>query len=156
MKLRLIKFSWVCVTILVLVLSFGQGTQTINKTKKNSKLFLIFVDYSTISCSFCLDSFLALCNILGKQRNDESVVIGVVSSDDLEDENKIKIIKKQLRGFIKANNINFPLILDKTNVFKELNLENTVIVIDVSSDIIKKFKFPLSKMQMKELIEGEK
>ncbi|MEO0294314.1 MAG: hypothetical protein ABIN61_08875 [candidate division WOR-3 bacterium] len=156
MKVRLIKFSWVCITILVLFFSFGQGNQTINKTTKNLKLILIFVDYSTISCSFCLDSFIALFNKLEKQKNEEGIVTGIVLSDNLEDENKVKIIEKQLRGFVKANNINFPLILDKTNIFKGLNLENTVIVIDVSSDIIKKFKFPLSKTQIKELIEGER
>ena len=84
------------------------------------------------------------------------MVVGVIISEDSEDENRAKIIEKQLRGFAKANNIDFPLILDKSNIFKESHFEDSIILFDIVSKSVKKYKFPLDKKRLKEIIVKDK
>jgi len=84
------------------------------------------------------------------------MVVGVIISEDSEDENRAKIIEKQLRGFAKANNIDFPLILDKSNIFKESHFEDSIILFDIVSKSVKKYKFPLDKKMLKEIIDKDK
>jgi hypothetical protein len=154
------KFKRIIVILYFINLAFlllwGKENQAKESRLLHSKLMFIFLDYSAISCSLCLDSFLTLCNTLKTEKGENIMVVGVIISEDSEDENRAKIIEKQLRGFAKANNIDFPLILDKSNIFKESHFEDSIILFDIVSKSVKKYKFPLDKKRLKEIIVKDK
>jgi len=155
------KFKRILVILYFLNLAFpfllGNEDQTKESRILHPKLLFIFMDYSAISCSFCLDSFFTLYEALKTEKGKNMMVVGVIISEDSEGENRAKIIEKQLRGFAEANNIDFQLIFDKSNIFQESHFENSIILFDLFSKNVKRYKFPLDKKQLKEIIDkGER
>lgn len=121
------------------------------------KLLLFIIDFKSFMCPSCLDSFLEFYHTLGCSF-EEGMIWGILVFDKpskmQEEDLSTKIIEKKLRGFIKANNIKFPIIIDRFHIFKGLSQERTaVIVFDRQKKAVKKYVFPLKPMQIKEIIE---
>lgn len=67
----------------------------------------------------------------------------------------MKIIEKKLRGFIQANEIKFPVLIDRFKIFKDLGEEGTaVIIFDGERKTIKKYVFPLRHGQKQEIMNN--
>jgi len=121
------------------------------------KKFFLIIDMDFINCSLCLQSFTKFIETINANELEKSV-LGILifheDEDGLSSEIDIQIIEKQLRGFIFGNNIKFPIILDRTGVFSDLNLdlsETVLILFDIQKKILKKYKFPLTKEQLNEI-----
>jgi hypothetical protein len=78
-------------------------------------------------------------------------------SEETAAERKVKIIEQQLRGFIKGNDIRYPIILDKKGIFKNLSKDETsLILLDIQRRTVKKYTFPLKKKQIDEIFFRDK
>jgi hypothetical protein len=65
----------------------------------------------------------------------------------------IQIIKKKIRGFVKSNQIQFPLVIDRFNIFNGFMGEGTTLLFfDSDNQSVKKYVFPLNDKQKKEIL----
>lgn len=80
----------------------------------------------------------------------------IIYENPKEEENKeiyAKIVEKKLRGFIKANNIKCPIVLDHFHSLEGFSKKGTTILLfDQGKKIVKKYIFPLTKKQIKEVL----
>ena len=131
-----------------------------NSVEKDSesvsdRRYLLIINSSFLNCPLCLTSFTKFIEGVNANGIEESF-IGVLTIEKEPNESipekNVQIVEKQLKGFISGNNINFPFILDRDGIFNDLNLDDiTLILFDVQKTLIKKYKFPLNKEQLKEI-----
>ena len=91
-----------------------------------------------LHCSLCMEHLYKICNFL----EDNSLIkntYGILIPNNFIKEKKIII--KQLNGFIKANNINFPICVDSLGVFYKIKKEYDILLIDSQNKNIEYFKF---------------
>jgi len=100
-------------------------------------------------CLSCLDSFLSFCHSVPLHNLKDRVwgILVLANRDQVPDKTKlVEIAEKKLRGFIRANSIKFPIIIDYDQVFDTLAVQGTAIVImDTGRQIIEKFTFPIKR-----------
>ena len=152
------KVILIIITILT-VLFFIADSNSKEKDRNPilDKKFFLIIDMDFINCSLCLQSFTKFIETINANELEKSV-LGILiyykEENELNAEKNIKIIEKQLRGFISGNNIKFPIILDRNGVFSDLNLDlsdTALILFDIQKKVIKKYKFPLTKEQLNEI-----
>ncbi|MGB2907788.1 MAG: hypothetical protein WBB73_11820, partial [Candidatus Aminicenantaceae bacterium] len=127
---------------------------------------LFIINFTDFMCPACLDSLLLLCRLLPRHIQQTRVWgIVVLSHDsgesraDSPDEKSaysrsIKIMEKKIRGFQKANNISFPLLLDYDHIFRSLAGEGTsVLLFSPLQGSILKLTFPISKADTERLLK---
>lgn len=121
----------------------------------SEKRFILIIDFAFFNCPLCAQSLTDFNNMINAFKLEHSI-IGVMvyreTNDEVDDERRIKIIETKLRGFIKGNDIRYPIILDKKGIFKSLSRdEASLILLDTQSKTVKKYTFPLKKGQIDEL-----
>lgn len=121
-----------------------------------SKKFLLFlIDFESLWCFPCLDAFLKFYRLLPLRFQKDlswGVLVQKIQRNKDRGEKSLKIAKKKLRGFIKANKIKFPIVLDRLHIFEDLIEEGTTLLLfDQSQKTVKKFVFPLSRRQQEEI-----
>jgi hypothetical protein len=119
------------------------------------KRFILIIDFVLLNCPLCIQSLTDLNNIINAFKLEDSL-IGVMvyreTNDEVDAERRSKIIETQLRGFIKGNDIRYPIILDKKGIFKSLcQDEACLILLDIQKKNVEKYSFPLKKGQIDEL-----
>ena len=124
---------------------------------ENRKLLLFIIDFNDFMCLSCLDSFLDFYYCLPSDfQKNMSWGILVFNISEKEGNNNIsaRIAEKKLRGFVAANNIKFPILIDKFHVFNGLAEEGTVVMVfDWSRKMVKRYVFPLNKGQIEEIFK---
>jgi len=119
------------------------------------KFILLIIDYQSLFCPVCLENFQNFCDLLRSSGQEESAM-GVLIfqvSDKGEDMERIeKIIEKQVRGLVIGSNIRFPFLYDEAHVFEGIDLEGaTIILVDRSRALLKKYTLPLTLEQKEEV-----
>lgn len=122
----------------------------------SGKLVLLIIHENLIYCPLCQSLLNDFFNIIYSERL-ENLTIGIYISSKIDTSSKEKehfaILEKQLRGFIKGNNIRFPVVIDKEGLFPELYFKDVdIIFFNMKKNLLRKYKLPLSKDQRKELI----
>ena len=134
---------------------FTQELQYSQNFPAAKKLIVIIIDIKSFFCPLCLEYFEDFCYTLHSSGQEE-FALGILTYKDSEKrgnkERFTKIVEKQLRGFIIGNNIQFPIILDRSFICEGMNIEgDTVILFDRSRKLFKKYTFPLTSGQMDEI-----
>jgi len=137
-------------------LSLSGATKTTTDNQPPfKKIILVKIDLKDIYCPLCLEPLKTFCEMLSNQEQDISALGILVFRKSEYIENPgiyIKIIEKQLRGFMSGNNIQFPVIIDINHVFDKENFGDwDVILLDASRKLLKKYSFPLSTTQLEEI-----
>ncbi|MFB0564444.1 MAG: hypothetical protein ACETWK_02045 [Candidatus Aminicenantaceae bacterium] len=118
------------------------------------KLIVIIFDFKSLFCPLCLEALVDFCNTLHSYGQDIFTLGVAVRDSDSNDSNdkSIKIAEKQIKGFVFANKIKFPILLDKYRVFAGLNPDGTtVILFDRARKMLKKYTLPLTSEQVNEI-----
>lgn len=123
-----------------------------------SRLILFIIDFDEFMCFFCLDSFLDFYHSLPISFQEESIRGILVYKEENKknaEQTNIRIIEKKLQGFIEANRIQSPIVVDYFHVFNSMVQEGSaVIFFDQRRKAFKKYTFPLSREQKNEIIES--
>ncbi len=132
-------------------------TSGLSSGQERSPLLLFVIDFSDFMCMSCLDSFLALCESFPPHVLKEKAwgVLVLASKDEtLDKKNTAQIAEKKLRGFITANSIKFPIIIDHNQVFHSFAAEGTaLLIIDAERKKIVKYNFPIKRADSKKIRE---
>lgn len=158
-----IHILWIILTAFTFVRMpdvIAQDQQEIKRSQNgpaHQNIILLLFNFSDLSCPFCLYPLLALCDTLQAHNLDDSVW-GVLTYHDgnlkneMERETYNRILQKQLSGFVRANNINFPFILDSSHILREVTKSgSTVIVLNKSKGTVKKWQSPLRSEDIREI-----
>ena len=119
-------------------------------------LLLVIIDFNSFLCLSCLDSFLDFYDQLSGIV-DERMLWGILVFDaSLEQQHGssyIKIVEKKLKGFVKANHIQFPMVIDRFHLFESLGKEGSaVFVFDPGARAVKRYVFPLRRNHIQEIM----
>lgn len=111
-------------------------------------LLLLVIDFDDFMCPACMESVLDFCRILPVPLQQKQVW-GIVVSDQANGERQEglseRILEKKIRGFVKANNLEFSILLDRDSVFKPFAGQGTVFfVFDLKKQSVSRFVFPLA------------
>lgn len=125
---------------------------------ETSKVLLLFIiDFNDFMCMSCLDSFLSFCRSI-PSRSLEKNAWGVCVLADIdkkpEKKDSGRIAEKKLRGFIAANSIPFPVIIDHSRVFQSFAADGTaIVIIDVERKRIARYNFPIGNADARKIGE---
>ena len=116
---------------------------------------MVVMNFQDFFCPICLNVFSDFCSDL-KSFGKDNLVLGMLvfkSRGKTEgDKGRMRIVEKQLEGFVKSNDIGFPFILDMQNVFDGWDIDSmAVILFDGSRKLIKKYMLPLSPADREEI-----
>ena len=119
---------------------------------------LLVMDSESLVCSPCLDPLLRLCRALPVLVQEERV-LGVLvprgPAQGSEDSPHIRIIEKKLSGLMQANDLRFPVLVDRFRVFGDLTGRGSAAVLfDRDRRLMKKYILPLSSRQLEELLDA--
>ena len=119
----------------------------------DKKLLLFILDFQDFSCMTCLDSFLGLYQQLPfRFKTSKTWGILVMKKSEKEENKQLWIAEKKLRGFIRANQITFPFLVDRHRIFSELaNKESGVLLFDENQNVVFRYDFPLTGEQFEEI-----
>ena len=123
----------------------------------DKKLLLFILDFADFSCITCLDSFLDLYRMLPSRFRTEDawgiLAVGNREGDGEEAGNRqVLIAEKKLKGFIRANRIAFPILLDRSRIFEEVAEKGSgVLLFDGAGKIFRRYDFPLTGEQFAEI-----
>jgi len=130
--------------------------ENIGHFAKSKRLVLMIIDFESFFCLPCTETFLDFCQSLPpfvQEENLWGVLIYKGQKKSEDNKTQIRVIEKKLRGFIQANSIRFPIILDNFHIFSEVTKGKTaVILFDQEAKILRKFSFPLKGKQRDEII----
>jgi len=123
-----------------------------------SKRILFIIDFDDFMCFYCLDLFLDFYHSLPISFQEESIWGILVYKEENKknvEQTNIRVIEKKLQGFIEANRIQSPIVVDYFHVFNSMVQEGSaVIFFDQRRKAFKKHTFPLSSEQKSEIIES--
>lgn len=109
-------------------------------------LVLIFIDFRDFMCPACLDSLVDLSRTL-PQHILETRAMGIVQLDGhpVLSPRRIKIAQKKIKGFVHANRILFPVLLDAySSAQPSCGAKTQVWVLSGASRKLVRFELPLS------------
>lgn len=123
---------------------------------ESNKLVIFIIHFDSLMCFPCLNPFLDFYKLLPSPFRENRLWGVVIYENSKKKEKKIhreKIVKKKLRGFLQANNIECPIVLDSFQSFKEFSRGGTTLLIfDQKRKVVGKYVFPLSKKQMERIL----
>jgi len=152
---------WLCCSSRTGIGKAGPATESPRKM-----LCWVLIDFDAIFCSPCLAPFLEFCRILPQQVRQECVrgilIYGRRPQEDVSG-SYIRIVRKKMQGFLKANDIGFKIFLDEHHLFNSLAKSNTeVLVFDEKQQMIHRYAIPLRPQEQNEFLgyftseEGQK
>jgi hypothetical protein len=117
------------------------------------QLLLFILDFRDFSCMACLDSFLGLYRILPFSfKTSKTWGILVVKNSEGEENRLFRIAEKKLKGFVQANHITFPILVDRSRIFGEWAEKGScVLLFDGVKKILCRYDFPLTDGQFEEI-----
>jgi len=131
------------------------GLDAAHPTGKNICWFLL--DFDAIFCAPCLAPLFDLCRALPaivQERQVRGVLVYSSPPDKERAERRAKIVRKKWQGFMKANDIRFPVAFDDAHVFNYLSKSGALLLLfDFDLHVIKKYGFPLTREQLNEILE---
>jgi len=124
---------------------------------ENKKCFLI-INTDFLDCPLCKEKINNLTEAVNNY-NLEDYFLGVLvisQEKDLNNDINIKIIERKLNGFIKGNEIKFPIIVDRERIFNEFSKDDICLILfDSQRNIIKRYTMPLSNILIDEIFFEE-
>lgn len=126
-------------------------------TPDDERQSLLFVlDFDDFSCLTCLESFLGLYQKLPfRFKTSNAWGILVVKKSEREETRQVRIAEKKLEGFVQANHITFPILLDKSRIFAELAERGSCVVLfDENKKAVFRYDFPLTNEQFEEIFNN--
>jgi len=159
MKIHEKRILFTLFMALIIFLTHADSDSVKTGRKFLNKRFLLIIDFGYLSCPLCVQSLSEFTGMINKRALEKSI-LGILTFEREGDksgfEKYIKIMEKRLRGFIIGNKIKFPIILDRYGVFKSFSKNSTTLIFfDYRSKTIKKYIFPLNKVQIKEIFQEE-
>lgn len=118
----------------------------------NRIFLLIVIDFDDFMCMTCLDSFLNFCRSFPEAALEKHAW-GILILKDGIDENgsldNVEIAEKKLRGFINANHIKFPFLIDENRLFSSFKSGgSSVVVFDTENRRISHYSFPIDRKEV--------
>jgi hypothetical protein len=157
-----IKFTGIALLVLLCFFLYGwfgcdPRKNTVDQGSiKTDNLLIILVNPIDFMCQNCSASFFSLCDSL-RERGLDTRVVGIFTiprpSDDGSVFNDVNILKKQIRGFVKGNRIQFPVLLDDLQVFTHSPAKSSrVILLNILYGIVQEWQFPVDIHQLNEIM----
>ena len=114
-------------------------------------------DFDDFMCMSCLESFLSFCKSFPVHLLEEKafgILVPGWKGNDFDLEVNVQIAQKKLRGFVKANNVKFPIYLDQNKIFcPSVTRGTSVILFDEKARTIRVYSFPIKRADVQEIHE---
>lgn len=123
--------------------------------ERQGRMLLFILDFQDFSCLVCLESFLELYRRLPlRVKIRDAWGILLIPPGQEKDEAAVGIAEKKLRGFVRAHQILFPVLVDRYQVFAEIAERGSgVVLFDEARQRVSRFDFPLESGQFQEILE---
>ena len=129
------------------------------EAKKNSLTVkhILLVDKAFFECPICsksLDRYIQF--VKDNHLGDRIVCIVCKLGDIREQSRKILILEKKIEGFLKTNEIPFPVLLDQSRLFDSFceKCMIAILLLDGPNKRIDRLEFPLSQKAWEKIFNG--
>jgi hypothetical protein len=123
----------------------------------NRTVCWVLFDFDSLFCSPCLAPLLEFCRSLPAPVQEERVRGILVYGARLDRESDglyARIVQKKIRGFAKANSLQFPIVLDGLHVFNSLVKSSVrALLFDDGTQTVKAYAFPLKPGERSEILQ---
>jgi hypothetical protein len=123
----------------------------------NRTICWVFFDFDSLFCSPCLAPLLEFCRSLPVSIQEDRVrgiLVYGARPDRESDGQYARIVQKKLRGFAKANSLQFPIVLDGLHVFNNLAKSSVrALLFDDNHQAMKAYGFPLKPGERGEIMQ---
>jgi hypothetical protein len=124
-------------------------------TPEKRKLLLLIIDFDDFMCMNCLESFLVFCRSIPDSILEErawGILIIGSTTGQTDGIHSVKIARKKLKGFVEANGIPFPILIDQHQIFEQFKKKGTaVLAFDERKGSVREYRFPLNEEQISEI-----
>jgi hypothetical protein len=127
-------------------LAFAGSGMHVNSNQQS--FLLLVIDFDDFMCPACMESMLDFCHALPlslQQRRVWGVIVSDQANCKRQEGLSERILEKKIRGFLKANHLEFPIHLDQDGILVPLIEDGTAIfVFDREKQKISRHVFPLA------------
>jgi hypothetical protein len=108
--------------------------------------FVFIIDFDDFMCFSCLESFVNFCHSLPDEfRRDHCLGVLTLPSGRENPSVMVQIMHKKLRGFTKANHIDFPVVVDHPMYFSAIGQRGSCLLVFQAGELkLDAHPFPLS------------
>lgn len=130
----------------------------IHKTESfYTRSLMVIVDSESFMCTPCLEPILDL-NQCFPLKCQGKRVLGIIvlreRGKEADRDEQRRILEKKLRGFIKANQIKFPILVDHMCIFREMVSSGPcVVLLDPMSRSLSMYMFPLNSRDKEKIVK---
>ncbi len=120
---------------------------------EGNMLLLFVLDFEDFACLSCLDSFLDLCRSLPSPfQAYRAWGVLILKDRGVEGDRAVRIAEKKLKGFIRANRISFPILVDRPGIFAAWKERGSgVLLLGGKTKMCQWYDFPLTGEQFEEI-----
>ena len=132
----------------------GVPSTSPEETISRRPVVLFFLDFRDFMCLSCLESFLDFYQRLPYRLKTEDTWGILLLDDESEDDRTVRIARMKLQGFVQANNILSPVLVDRSLVFQtQKEMGSAVVLFDDMNKRILRYDFPLKPQQIVEILK---
>lgn len=161
-KKRIIKQISAMIVSLFCLLNLGTSfvpeyiqEERISVGGKRPLAIIYIIEFRDILCSPCSGSFLDFCSSFPFDFQKDNTWGIIVFEPELQTDLGEKILEKKVRGFMKGNQLHFPVIIDFFHIFKALRTQATqLLLLDPTSLTVKQYDFPLAAKQKDKILQA--
>ena len=119
---------------------------------KEKTTYILIIPSKVFSCPLCSNpycEFISAARKNGVEKNVMAVFTCPPSIVQHTGEKRLHLLKKKIRGFVRGNEITFPVFLDDKGIFREMSDQKIfMVVLDRGASTIKTIRFPLSRKEL--------
>ncbi|MBN1273582.1 MAG: hypothetical protein JXB26_15050 [Candidatus Aminicenantes bacterium] len=119
---------------------------------KEKTTYILIIPSTVFSCPLCLSpyrEFISTVQKNGAGKNMMAVFTYNSSSEQWTEGKRLRLLKKKIKGFVRGNDITFPVFLDDKGVFRGMSDQKIfLVVLEHTAFTIKTIRFPLSREEI--------
>jgi len=132
------------------------GAAGLSDSSRSKAVCWLVFDYDSLFCSPCLAPLFDFCRSLPvavQEKRVWGILVYAAHPDRNRDGRHAQIIRTKIRGFAKANDLRFPIVLDGLHVFDSLVKSNiSALLFNDTHRTVKAYAFPLKPEEKAEIM----
>jgi hypothetical protein len=105
-----------------------------------------------ITCHLCDDIFMNFIGMIRSKRLDAKIFCLYIP----DDQRSLSIQEKQIRGFLKSRQIDYPCLVDSARIFSREGLKDKdLVIMNTKAGLVQKYALPMTSEQLDRALDRD-